>query len=126
PTVYWFDSPTAYGSYNHSLSVGGPDRCPTAAVWKCGWRRPDRRRNMRGGPDWAMTTLMERIALIEVKLYQKANAYHLKSYAYYNGAHGPIRPPALAASDVPCRRTPRPPRCNRGQLPSRQVRYEQH
>ena len=37
---------------------------------------------------------MERIALIEVKLYQKANAYHHKTYTVYNGAHGPIRPPS--------------------------------
>jgi hypothetical protein len=48
---------------------------------------------------------MERIALIGVKLYQKANAYHHKTYAVYNGAHGPIRPPAFrrraAATPLP-------------------------
>jgi hypothetical protein len=43
---------------------------------------------------------MERIALIEVKLYQKANAYHHKTYTVYNGAHGPIRPPALSAASA--------------------------
>src|SRR5215467_5409473 len=60
-----------------------------------------------GGPDWARTTLMERIALIEVKLYQKANAYHHKTYAVYNGAHGPIRPPAsLRHPRLPRRRHP--------------------
>jgi len=47
-------------------------------------------------------------SIIEVKLYQKANAYHLKSYAYYNGAHGPIRPPARRHPPLPRRRIPPP------------------
>jgi hypothetical protein len=62
---------------------------------------------------------MERIALIEVKLYQKANAYHHKTYAVHNGAHGPIRPPGIP------RRAPRapssPPRCNRRPNAPRQL-----
>ena len=69
---------------------------------------------MPGGPDWARTTLMERIALIEVKLYRKANAYHHKTYALYNGAHGPIRPPTPPGIPAP------PPRASlQGELPAR-------
>jgi hypothetical protein len=47
---------------------------------------------------------MERIALIEVKLYQKANAYHHKTYTVYNGAHGPIRPPSRPRHSAAARR----------------------
>ena len=112
--VYWL---IPYCPTTNSLLVGGSGSFPrygsVAGAGPIGGKHA-------GGPDWARTTVMERIAPIEVKLYQKANAYHHKTYAVYNGAHGPIRPPA--ASAVARRGHPPSPRCNRrANAPGKQV-----